>query len=168
MSLGEALLGSAVAGRSAVAVMPVVSGGGDASKDGSIRYAMAMKVKYRKHKKVVQLALLGVHPSSRAGVYPGPDRVVQLGIKILLEGCNPNEANHEGVCVQEVPPEMRAHRPQFPDELFETMKAFDARHCRGSGELRECFPEQDVKYGTLAHSHLLLVLLCLTHGAVWP
>ena len=45
MSLGEALLGSAVAGRSAVAVMPVVSGGGDASKDGSIRYAMAMEVK---------------------------------------------------------------------------------------------------------------------------
>ena len=88
--------------------MPLVSGGGDASKDGSIRYAMAMKVKYRKHKKVVQLALLGVHPSNRAGVYPGPDRVVQLGVKILLAGCDPNEANHAGVCVQEVPPEKRA------------------------------------------------------------
>ncbi len=60
MSLGEALIGSAVAARSAVAVMPVVSGGGDASKDGSIRYAMAMKVKYRKHKKFLHLALLGV------------------------------------------------------------------------------------------------------------
>ncbi len=68
MSLGEALLGSAVAGRSAVAAMPLVSGGGDASKDGSIRYAMAMKVKYRKHKKFVQLALLGVHNANRAGV----------------------------------------------------------------------------------------------------
>ena len=168
MSLGEALLGSAVAGRSAVAVMPVVSGGGDASKDGSIRYAMAMEVKYRKHKKFVQLGLLGVHNANRAGVYPGPDRVVQLGIKILLEGCNPNEANHEGVCVQEVPPEKRAHRPQFPEEPFETMTAFNTRHCRGSGELRKCFPEPDVQYGTLAHSHLLLVLLCLAHGAVWP
>ena len=86
MSLGEALIGSAVAARSAVAVMPVVSGGGDASKDGSIRYAMAMKVKYRKHKKFVQLGLLGVHNTNRAGVYPGPDRVVQLDIKILLAG----------------------------------------------------------------------------------
>ena len=68
MSLGEALLGSAVAGRSAVPVMSVVSGGGDTSKDGSVRYAMVMKVKYRKHKKFVQLGLLGVHNANRAGV----------------------------------------------------------------------------------------------------
>ena len=156
MSLGEALIGSAVAARSAVAVMPVVSGGGDASKDGSIRYAMAMKVKYRKHKKILHLALLGVHNESRAGVYPSPDRVVQLGIKILLEGCNPNEAHHAGVAVQDVPYEKRTRNPQFPDELFETMTTFNARHFRGSGELRECFREQDVQYGTLAHNHLLL------------
>ncbi len=70
MSLGEALIGSAVSARSAVAVMPVVSGGGDASKDGSIRYAMAMKVKYRKAKTFLHVALVGVHNANRAGVYP--------------------------------------------------------------------------------------------------
>ena len=72
---------------------------------GIIKRAMALRVKYRvgARKSRVPLALLGVHPKNRAGVYPNADRVESLGMGLLKDGFSMDEADHEGVCVQDVP-----------------------------------------------------------------
>ena len=44
---------------------------------------------------------------NRGGVYPQSDTVQNLGVKILEAGFSMEEANHEGVVVQEVPAEKR-------------------------------------------------------------
>ena len=59
---------------------------------GLIRRAMAFRVKYRvqdgsgKTKRHLALSLLGVHKLNRGGVYPSPDTVVNLGLKLLGAG----------------------------------------------------------------------------------
>ena len=40
---------------------------------------------------------------NRRGVYPNADRVECLGLDLLKDGVSTDEADHEGVCVQEVP-----------------------------------------------------------------
>ena len=107
---------------------------------------------------------------NRGGVYPQPDRVVGLGVDLLNKGCSEEEANHEGVCVQEVPAEHRAHDPSYTIVPYETYAQYNARSCGQQGPLKTCFPEDallDILYGTLSHCHLLLVLLCLSTGATW-
>ena len=42
-------------------------------------------------------------PYNRAGVYPQGETVTNLGLKILKEGVSLDEAQHAGVCVEEVP-----------------------------------------------------------------
>ena len=76
---------------------------------GLIRRALVLRAKYRvdPEKDVVPLTILGVHPSNRAGVYPMEDTVMNLGLSILLSGFSVEEARREGVCAQEVPPEMK-------------------------------------------------------------
>ena len=69
---------------------------------------MALRVKYRvggprNPKTALPLHLLGVHPFNRGGVYPQGETVMGLGWSIFKTGSNAEEANHEGVCVQEVP-----------------------------------------------------------------
>ena len=73
---------------------------------GLIRRALVLRAKYRvaPEKVVIPLTILGVHPSNRAGVYPMEDTVKNLGLSILLSGFSVEEAHHEGVCVEEVPP----------------------------------------------------------------
>ena len=72
---------------------------------GLVRKAMAFRVKYRVSlsKKRIALARLGVHPQNRGGMYPQPDNVRNLGLNIMATGFNGSEADHEGVCVEEVP-----------------------------------------------------------------
>ena len=72
---------------------------------GLVRKAMAFRVKYRvsMNKKRIALARLGVHPHNRGGMYPQPDTVRNLGMSIMAIGFNGSEADHEGVCVEEVP-----------------------------------------------------------------
>ena len=72
---------------------------------GLVRKAMAFRVKYRLDikKRVIALSRLGVHPQNRGGMYPQPDVVRNLGLKIITKGFNKSEADHEGVCVEEVP-----------------------------------------------------------------
>ena len=72
---------------------------------GLVRQAMAFRVKYRLdiNKRVIALSRLGVHPQNRGGMYPQPDTVRNLGLKIITKGFNQSEANHEGVNVEEVP-----------------------------------------------------------------
>ena len=71
---------------------------------GQIRRAMAYRVKYRIEdaKRQMDLSLLGVHPRNRGGVYPSPETVQNLTLALLETGFSVDEANHEGVCVQEL------------------------------------------------------------------
>ena len=47
--------------------------------------------------------LLCVNPCNRGGVYPPPDRVQNLGIDIHETSEDGSDANHNGVCVEDVP-----------------------------------------------------------------
>ena len=80
---------------------------------GLVRRALALRAKYRVQsgKQTIPLSILGVHPFNRAGVYPMEETVVNLGLGILLSGFSVDEANHEGVCVQEVPAEEQSKGP---------------------------------------------------------
>ena len=74
---------------------------------GVIRQAMAYRVKYRITDTAnpcrIQTSQMGVHNFNRAGVYPQFDRVRGLGNDLLDWGFSAEEADHVGVCVQEVP-----------------------------------------------------------------
>ena len=134
---------------------------------GLIRKAMALRVKYRKHEtKRVYVALLhqSVHPKNRGGVYPQDMRLKGLNDTFMSTGFVQEEADHAGVCVEEIPISAR-------DEVkagYETFKCYNLRRCRGNVALEKCFSESDdVLYGTLSHSHLLLILRAWLNGAKW-
>ena len=131
---------------------------------GLVRKAMAFRVKYRDcqdSRKVISLSRLGVHQLNRGGVYPQPDIVRNLGLKLLETGFNESEANHEGVCVAEVPFRERGQEP------YESYLRYNSKKCCHPF-LSKCFTRQsDVMYGTLSHSHLLLVLLTFANGGQW-
>ena len=140
---------------------------------GLIRAAMAFRVKYRvpqadgKTKRKLPLQVLGVHPMNRGGVYPSPDTVNNLGVSIVNDGCNPEEANHEGVCVQELPPKERKHDPMCHSKPYQTYTAYNRGKTKES-MLSTCFDQHgDVLYGTLSHGHLLLTLLGWVTRATW-
>ena len=120
---------------------------------GIIREAMAYKVKYRPNgeKKVVRLpiVLLGIHKMNRGGVYPAAERVKKLGIDILKWGADRDEADHNGVCVEEVPLEYRRKDPMRPDLEFESLSAFNKRKT-SHPLLAGCFAGHEVMCGTLA------------------
>ena len=102
---------------------------------------------------------------NRGGVYPMPDTVAKLGVAIVDDGCSKEEANHEGVCVQEVPVAERKHNPMRTKEIYETYADFNRRRTKDSF-LEKCFDEHaDVLYGTLSHGHLLLTLLSWVNRA---
>ncbi len=87
---------------------------------------------------------------------------------MLKKGFNLDEANHEGVCVQEVPASERRTDPLSPDKPYVTYKALNLDRSNRSHLLRTCFNAlSDTMYGTLSHSHLLLVLLAILTGAPW-
>ena len=76
---------------------------------GEVKKAIAFRVKYRissntgQMKRRLALNLLGVHPDNRGGVYPQGDVVKNLGIRLARTGFSQEEADHQGVCVQEPP-----------------------------------------------------------------
>ena len=70
---------------------------------GVIREAMALRVKYRTGKQQFMLRAMGVHPQNRGGNYPKGSVVKNLGVKIGDSGFSTEEANHAGVCVEEIP-----------------------------------------------------------------
>ena len=130
---------------------------------GLVRAAMAFRVKYRvcQDRKLISLSRLGVRKLNRGGVYPQPDTVRNLGLKLLGTGFNESEANHEGVCLEEVPFNERGKEP------YESCLQYNMQKCIHPF-LSKCFtPQSDVMYGTLSHSHLLLVMLTLANGGHW-
>ena len=131
---------------------------------GIIRKAMAFRVKYRvltetgQLKRRLPLRALSVHFENRGGVYPQGDVVKNLGVKLGMKGFSQEEADHQGVCVQEAP------NTAVADSLFHWNKT----RCEGQAALNKCFGADSlVSYGTLSHSHLLLVLLSWLGGAMW-
>jgi hypothetical protein len=102
--------------------MPVQDAAAMDANMGLIRRAMAFRVKYRvpnadgSQKRCMALAMLGVHPQNRGGVYPSPETVQNLGVNLLTSGFNADEANHEGVCVQELPVSEQTTDPLDPDQ----------------------------------------------------
>lgn len=140
---------------------------------GIIRKAMALRVKYRIHHgkstwKRILIRCLGIHKWNRCGIYPSPEVVKNLGIQLLLWGYSQEEADHQGVCVQEVPTSESA-RAEEGGRLkgYEYLSTWNEKHCRCSELLDRCFADSDITYGTLSHSHLLLVLLCWASGGKW-
>ena len=136
---------------------------------GLVRKAMAFRVKYRLDikKRVIALSRLGVHPQNRGGMYPQPDIVRNLGLTIIRKGFNQSEANHEGVSVEEMPYCERAKHSRSDGSPYEPYADYNIRQC-DHPILETCFSViNDIMYGALSHSHLLLVLLSLANGADW-
>ena len=127
---------------------------------GLVRKATAFRVKYRVSlgKERMPLARLGVHPQTRGGMYPQPDIVRNLGLHIMATGFNGSEADHEGVCVEDMPFRERSSSTS----IVESYADYNIRQCDHQF-LAKCFSLiNDIMYGTLSHSHLLLVLLSLS------
>ena len=72
---------------------------------GVIRKAMAFRVKCRivefgQMKRRLLILDLGVHPDNRGGLYPNEERIKQLSNRFLEKGTDEEEANHNGVVVE--------------------------------------------------------------------
>ena len=127
---------------------------------GTVRQAMAWRVKYRvvteagQIKRRLPLQLLGVHPQNRGGVYPQGNVVKTLGIRLAGLGYNQEDADHQGVAVEQAP---NAYYGEY-----------SRRKCLGQPLLSSCFGvESNVAFGMLSHNHLLLLLLCWANSAKW-
>ncbi len=150
------------------------AGGDPDSVLGDIRKAMAYRVKYRVKnadgsvKRQMALSLLGVHPMNRGGVYCMDQTVQNLGLSVLVKGINVSEANHDGICVQELPSTEQDKDPSNPEKPYVSYKELNFVKCGATKLLRTCFnSESDTLYGTLSHGHLLLALLAMATGAPW-
>ena len=136
--------------------------------------AMAMKVKYRivhaggATRKRVPIDMLGVHPKNRGGVYPQPETLKGLLVKLRKWGYNQEEADHQGVSVEEEPPSYLSAPPKEAKLESDRFDAWNKAHCAGHAMLKDIFPDNGhVLFGTLSHSHLLLVLrLWLTRAVM--
>jgi hypothetical protein len=105
-----------------------------------------------------------IHPQNRGGVFPQGDRRKGLSQICMNAGFVQEEADHAGVCVEDIPLSAKAE----VKEKSETFQAFNMRRSCGYVTLEKCFRESDsVLYGTLSHSHLLLVLRAWANGAKW-
>ena len=158
--VGGGVATSAVAGSHSAAVA------GSHSAGGTMK-AMAMRVKYRlkteqgRFKRRMAIIRLCSHPENRGGQYPQGEVVKQLGIRLAKEGFNQEEADHQGVCVQEPPADATA-------VAATSYLEYNKSRCQGSDVLSSCFGFDAVaSFGMLSHNHLLLLLLCWQNGAQW-
>ena len=142
---------------------------------GQIQKAFALRQKYHVASKIqVPLRGLVVQPMNRAGVYPNGGAVQTLGCRILGLGFSEETANAEGVIVQEIPGPEQASLPIHPlikrgaDGKYLPYMDHNRLHTQDVPQLRSCFDvAHQGSYGTLSHSHLLLVLLAVSTGAKW-
>ena len=96
---------------------------------GLVRRALMLRAKYRvqTEKQWIPLCILGVHPDNLARVYPMEDTCVNLGLGIIFSGVSVDEANREGVCVQEVPAEEQHKVKPSNGGVYETYFAYNKR-----------------------------------------
>ena len=139
---------------------------------GLIRKAMAFRVKYRlvgengSLKRRLPLRIMGVHPENRGGVYPQAGAVRQLGIALVKAGFNQEEADHQGVCVEDTPAK-ELSAVAGSSAVAESYQEYNRRRCAGSGYLEKCFVESNVLYGTFFSQQLAFGLSFLAGwGAV--
>ena len=145
-----------------------------------VAQAMAMRVKYRldphNFKRRQPLQSMAVHMMNRGlrNIYPNGTDVRTLGLEIIASCLDYAEANHNGVAVEEVPPAVWAQGGGLKDpitkESYEGIGRYNLECCRGAAYLDTCFTDAQARaviVGTLSHSHLLLVLLCIAAGAKW-
>jgi hypothetical protein len=139
---------------------------------GNVVMAMAWRVKYRvmdAHGSVLQrfipIMSLGPHMMNRGGVYPSGIRCKSLNVEVLTKGFAKEECNHTGVCVEERPAEEVTGRPHD----YVSLRAFNKSKSYKDELLVTCFQTgwDDVRYGTLAHTHILLVLRAWLTRAKW-
>ena len=96
------------------------------------------------------------------------ETVQNLGLGLLAQGISLDEANHEGVCVQELPVSERSCDPMDSSKPYVPYKEYNISKCSTNELLRTCFHiGSDTSYGTLSHNHLSLALLCMSTGAPW-
>ena len=130
---------------------------------------MAYRVKYRKTYTVESKTQrftrllprqLCVHLKNRGGVYPNENAVRDLGVSLLNEYFLQEEADHLGVCVEEIPSADR--------ELgYLTYEEYNLGRSNATTYLNGIFEGNDFSHGCLAHNHLLCVLLAWMTGAKW-
>lgn len=145
---------------------------------GKLQAAMAFRVKYRldavRPKRRIAMRSFAPHLMNRGGheVYPNPIDVRALGLK-LIQNFDYAEANHNGVAVEEIPPEVRAthgFKDPWTGGVYEGIGPYNDRNCRGHEIYAGVFNAdlaRSVIFGALSHSHLALVLLCIMVGAKW-
>ena len=136
---------------------------------GQIQQAMAYRVKYRvMHKEgakqvqtvIIAIRKLGVHMKNRGGVYPNVDILKELCTYLLDNGFLRSEADHQGVCVQDVPASL----------LRDDVKALGPYNCekvKHSTDMHDLFDGSSLEAGTLSHSHLIMVLRAWLMAAKW-
>ena len=96
------------------------------------------------------------------------ETVQNLGLSLLAQGISLDEANHEGVCVQELPVSERSCDPMDSLKPYVPYKEYNISKCIAIELLRTCFHSgSDTLYGTLSHSHLFLAMRCMITGAPW-
>ena len=116
---------SAVAGDTVSAVAG--SGGSNEVDMGTVRQAMAWRVKYRVKtdsghiKRRLPLQLLGVHPQNRGGVYPQEGVVKRLGIRLAGLGYKQEDADHQGLLWNSLRGTRRIRIPQWRNLMGSTI-----------------------------------------------
>ena len=141
-------------------------------KKGQIELSNAVRSKYRLPGSdgfaMFPLELFAPHLFNRSGLFPAGSRVVSLLCEILLKGFNVREANHEGVVVQELPPEFHGIFLQKYGYPYLSYRDNAVEKTQSIASLRMAFSKNSVcVLGTLSHSTLIVGLLCLSKGAVW-
>ena len=137
----------------------------DESKATLIKKSACLRVKYRigNIATLMPLQCLGIHQRNRSGVFPQYQRSQSLMTNIFGAGFSKETAWHQGVCVEEVPPE---HQPTGYVNLHTWNKECCSRHPDLEGFLRN--PDH-VTHGTLSRSHLTLILkLFKNQQRSWP
>ena len=166
--------------QTAVAGNHAVAGAEEMDAEGQMKQAMCYRVKYRKDEKKQRLSIwqLGVQMLNRGPleVYPNGQDVVSLGVEVTSKCFDQAEADHNGIAVEEVPMDIWLKSPKNPVDDTKpllSLKEYNKQMTAGSKCLDTCFSDESrgsgsiIAWGTLAHSHLLLVLLCYATGAKW-
>lgn len=107
-----------------------------------VKMAYCYRAKYRiAGLKRIAPAFMGVHPSNRNGEPVSGERCADLISQILKMGFDPNEADNNGVCVQDAPGKLTIHN-------------FNVKVCAGDEKMCATLNDATMQYGSLSHSHL--------------
>ena len=139
-------------------------------KSGLVRQAKALRDKYSTGPKMqIVIDFLGPHPKNRGGQYPSHEAVLELCCKLIKEGFDVDEANHMGACVSELDSEQQGSAGSPKDDKtgkYQTYTAYSEEKCAAVAAYKGVFrPGQQVLFGTLSHTHLVMVLRSLKFKA---